>query len=89
MHDAMFENHNDLSRKSLLAIAGGVGLDMKRFITDLDAPDTKRTVAHDMADGEKAGVEGTPTVFINGRRYNGSLALDAIKPVLEGMLKGK
>lgn len=87
MHDAMFANHADLSRKSLLEIAGGLGMDMKRFTADLDSPETKRTVARDMADGEKAGVEGTPTVFINGRRYNGSLDLANIKPILEAELK--
>ena len=36
---------------------------------------------------ELAGVEGTPTVFLNGQKYNGDLAPDAIKPVIDGELK--
>jgi protein-disulfide isomerase len=56
-------------------------------VADLDSAVVKKTVATDVADGEKAGVEGTPTVFINGQRYNGDLDLAAIKPVIEAELK--
>ena len=87
MHDALFAHRQDLSRPALLAIAGRIGLDVKRFTTDLDSADVKRTMTRDLADGEQAGVEGTPTIFIDGRRYNGSLTLEAIRPVLESELK--
>jgi protein-disulfide isomerase len=40
-----------------------------------------------MEDGDRAGVEGTPTVFINGRKYNGALDLPAIRPVIDEQLK--
>jgi protein-disulfide isomerase len=40
-----------------------------------------------VGDALKAGVEATPTIFINGQKYNGELLLDAIRPVLEGELK--
>ncbi|HLK63173.1 MAG TPA: thioredoxin domain-containing protein [Bryobacteraceae bacterium] len=87
MHDALFANRERLSRRTILELAGGLGLDMKKFTADLDSPETKKTVARDVADGDKAGVEGTPTVFINGQRYNGSLELPAIKKVLDDKLK--
>jgi len=87
LHDKMFANRTTLSRKNILAWAGQLGIDMKRFETDMDSPVVKKAVARDLADGEKAGVEDTPTVFINGQRYNGELALDAIRPVIEGELK--
>ena len=38
----------------------------------------------DMQDGDKAGVEGTPTVFINGQHYNGSLELEPMRAVIDG-----
>jgi len=41
----------------------------------------------DMQDGEKAGVEGTPTVFINGQHYTGSLELEPMRTVIEAELK--
>jgi protein-disulfide isomerase len=87
LHDVMFKNHNGLSRKAILGWAGGLGLDMKRFEADLDSDAVKKLVARDMMDGDKAGVEGTPTVYINGKRYNGELALDASRPVIEAELK--
>ena len=54
---------------------------------DLDSDAIKKAVARDLADGDKAGVEGTPTVFINGQRFNGELALDSVRPVIEAELK--
>jgi protein-disulfide isomerase len=87
MHDVMFANRPKLSRESILAWAKEIGLDMKRFTADLDSDAIKKAVARDRANGDKAGVEGTPTVFLNGQRYNGDLAPDAIKPVIEGELK--
>ena len=82
MHDLMFAGRADLSRNSLMAMAQKAGLDMKKFAADLDSPQTRQIVAKDQADGDNAGVEGTPTVYINGQRYNGSLALGAIRNVL-------
>jgi protein-disulfide isomerase len=87
MHDVMFANRPKLSRQSILAWAKEIGLDMSRFTADLDSDAIKKAVARDRATGDKAGVEGTPTVFLNGQRYNGDLAPDAIKPVIEGELK--
>ena len=83
MHDALFANRERLSRKTILDLATGLGLDMKRFTADLDSPEIRKAVARDIGDGDHAGVEATPTVFINGQRYNGSLELAAIKPILD------
>lgn len=87
MHYALFANREKLSRKTILDLATGLGLDMKRFTADLDSPQTKKAVARDVEDGDKAGVEATPTVFIDGQRYNGSLAFEAVKPIIETELK--
>jgi protein-disulfide isomerase len=87
LHDQMFNSHGKLSRQMILDWAQGLRIDMKRFTAEMDAEATKKAVARDQADGEKAGVEGTPTVFVNGQRYNGELALEAFKPVLEAELK--
>ena len=83
----MFANRTNLSRPAILTLAGKVGLDLKRFTADLDSDKTRLTVARDEADGDKAGVEGTPTVFINGQRYNGSLELEPMRKVIDGKLK--
>jgi protein-disulfide isomerase len=87
MHDVMFANRQRLSRQSILGWAKDIGLDMKRFTADLDSEVIRKAVLRDQADGDKAGVEGTPTVFLNGQKYNGDLAPDAIKPVIDSELK--
>jgi protein-disulfide isomerase len=87
LHDVMFAHRNALSRKAILGWAGTLGLDTKKFEADLDSEAVKKNVARDLADGEKAGVEGTPTVFVNGQRYNGELDLSSFKSVLDAELK--
>ncbi|MBV8553128.1 MAG: DsbA family protein [Acidobacteriaceae bacterium] len=87
MYDAMFRNHDDLSRTNILAMANTNGLDMTRFQNDLDSTEVRETVVRDVQDGDRAGVEGTPTIFINGQRYNGPIALSYLKPILDAELK--
>jgi len=44
-------------------------------------------VEKELAQGEKAGVLGTPTLFVNGKHYNGTLDAAALEQVLQGELK--
>jgi protein-disulfide isomerase len=87
MYDAMFAAHDDLSRDNLLALAQKNGLDLKRFQADLDSTEVKEAITRDVQDGDKAGVSGTPTLFIDGQKYNGPIDLESLKPVLEAELK--
>lgn len=87
MHDAMFAHHDDLSRNAILTLAKENGLDVERFQTDIDSTEVHETVVRDVQDGNKAGVEGTPTIFVNGQRYNGPIVFDALKPVFDAQLK--
>jgi protein-disulfide isomerase len=87
MHDALFAHRRELSPRTILALARDAGLDMNRFEADLDSAETKKTIAKDLDDGDRAGVEGTPSIFINGRKYNGGLDLAAIRPIIDAELK--
>ncbi len=87
MHDAMFSGRPDLSRPAILALASAIGLDMKRFEADLDSPEVRKAVAHDLEDGSSVGVMATPTLFVDGQHYNGPIKLEALKPILEAELK--
>jgi protein-disulfide isomerase len=89
MHDALFAHHDDLSESSVLAIAKGLGLDMARFQADLKSPAIQQTLQRDIADGDRAGVPGTPTLYIDGQRLNGPVTLEVLKPVVEAELKPK
>ena len=87
MYDGLFAQKGNLSRKGVLALAAGAGLDMKQFQADLDSPTIKQAVDRDMTDGEHIGVDSTPTLFMNGQRYNGPITVAALKPVLDQELK--
>jgi protein-disulfide isomerase len=87
MHDAMFSLQGNLSRQRILALANGIGLDMNRFQADLGSPDIKRAVDKEIAEGEHIGVDSTPTLFVDGRRFNGALTVAGLKPIIDAQLK--
>jgi protein-disulfide isomerase len=89
LHDLMFANRTKLSPGAIHFWADSLKLDMKKFDADLQSPAVKKQVLKDLEDGEKAGVEGTPTLYVDGQRYNGDLDLAKIKPVIDGELKKK
>jgi protein-disulfide isomerase len=72
-HDLLFENQAGLARDNLFAFARDLGLDMPRFRTCLDAPETVDLVREDVRAGSALGIQSTPTIFINGRRIQGAL----------------
>jgi protein-disulfide isomerase len=87
MYDAMFATHDGLAKDNLMALAQKNGLDLKRFEADLDSTEVKEAITRDVQDGDRAGVAGTPTLFIDGQRYNGPIELESLKPVLDAELK--
>ena len=87
MHDALFASHGDLRRPTVLALASGIGMDMKRFEADVDSAEVRKVVARDLEDGSNVGVMSTPTIFIDGQHYNGMIKLETLKPILDAELK--
>lgn len=69
----LFQNQSALDTPSLVGYAARLGLDQGEFERCLASPAAAAKVAADVAAGAKAGVESTPTFFINGRRVPGSL----------------
>jgi len=72
MHDWIFEHELPLSAQSVQEHARSLGLDMKRFGRDVEAEETVQRVEQDIAAARRNGVTGTPTVFIDGMRYDGA-----------------
>ena len=66
MHKAMFANQAKLLAADLVETAGTLGMDKDKFKTCLDTGKFRSEVQKDFQDGQKAGVSGTPTFFING-----------------------
>ena len=75
MHDIIFANQDALDDGDLVGYAAKIGLDVAKFKADYKAAAQMQAVDKDRADGDEAGVDGTPAVFVNGRRANGRYAL--------------
>lgn len=78
MHDCLYEHQNALTRDDLESYAAELGLDIERFVQELDAGTYENRVREDILSAENNGVTGTPTFFINGERYDGALDFDAL-----------
>ena len=87
LHDRMYANFRQINRANIFAWATQSGLDMTRFKADLDAHKYAARVHTEEQEGEVAGVEGTPTFFINGKRFNGVFEVNAIAPLVMSELK--
>ena len=64
----LFLQQNSLSNNKYLEIAQNIGLDVKEFSLDMMRPSIRKKVEQDINDAKKAGVTGTPTIFVNGRK---------------------
>ena len=69
MHDTLFEHQDALQPENLDKYAMQLGLDMPKFRAAMKSKETRKQIDADKAEGVKAGVDGTPSVFVSGRRY--------------------
>ncbi len=84
MHDLLFANPSKVQRPDLLAYAERLGLDMVQFEKDLNSDRVKQLIAADLAEGNKAGVSGTPSYTINGKAYSGTKSLAQLIELIAG-----
>jgi len=71
MHDELFSNQRHLEPADLRGHAERLGLDLARFDTDLLDRAVAARIERDVDSGERSGVDGTPSLFIDGIRYGG------------------
>jgi protein-disulfide isomerase len=87
MHDALFENQDALEESDLVRYATVVGLDVPRFVREMNEGRYAPRVREDFLGGARSGVNGTPTFFVNGYRHDGGYDLasliDSIEDVAE------
>ncbi len=72
MHDYIFHHQHTLEDADLERFAAAVGLDHARYVQDVNDQRVLSRIQTDMEGGERSGVGGTPTFFINGILYEGS-----------------
>jgi protein-disulfide isomerase len=69
MHDLLFRRQNALADHDLAAHAASIGLDGDRFRADFADRRGLPRIERDIESGVRSGVQGTPTIFINGNRH--------------------
>lgn len=84
MHDRLFANRRALSDSQLERHARELGLDVERWRKDFSGADLSKHVKDEMSQGSKLGVSGTPTFFINGKRYSGAMSVDQLRGLVAG-----
>ena len=88
MHDLLFEHQAALEDSDLIGYAKTLALDAGRMKDELAAGTHANRVRQDFRSGVRSGVNGTPTFFIEGARYDGSWDLDALVEALERAAEG-
>jgi len=83
MHDLLFKNQDALSDANLIEYAEQIGLDKDMFQRDLEGGRFKDRVDEDYRSGERSGVNGTPTFYINGKRYDGPWDIESLVEEIE------
>jgi protein-disulfide isomerase len=89
LHDAMFADQKALGVDQLKAKAAELGMDAEKFGTCVDSSKYAAQVNTDLAEGQKAGVSGTPALFVNGRFLNGAVPFEELARIIDDELARK
>jgi len=82
-HDKLYENAPKASLEHLKAFAQEVGLDVPAFEQCVASGKHRAAVQRDVEEGQRLGVTGTPTFFINGRQLSGAQPLESFARVVD------
>lgn len=86
MHDILYQNQENLDRASLLSYAKRVGLDINRFEEDIQSKTVSDKVENDFESGVRSGVNGTPSFYINKKKYEGDWSQQELTDYLKDQL---
>ena len=87
MHDLLFENQDQLGLPLYQELAGTLGLSVSALIAALKEGKFTAKVRSDFSGGVRSGVNGTPTFFINGVRYDGPVDVISMSEALAYVLE--
>ena len=85
-HDLLFVAQPAFSRADLLTYARRLAIPEAAFATCLDSGRFRNAVRADAQEGRSAGVTGTPTFFVNGRRLVGAQPVEAFRDAVQNAL---
>ncbi len=78
----LYEGFDSFAPERLPGWAAAVGIDEAAFKTQLKSPQTRTALVASYKEGRRNGVDATPTLFINGAKYDGRLDIDTLVEVL-------
>ena len=87
MYRILMANQTALKDANLTSYAQSLGLDMSKWTTCAQDPKQQAEVEGDLQDGLKAGVNGTPSFFVNGIRLSGGFGFDQFKEMIDRELQ--
>lgn len=84
----LFRNQSALGVDKLKQYATELGLDRAKFDAALDSGKFAEKIQRDLADGRKLGINGTPTLYVNGKRISDN-SYESLKSAVEAALKAE
>jgi protein-disulfide isomerase len=88
MHDLLFEHQNRLGAADLENYASQLGIGSGGFLDVIRSTEKTRQVQDDFMSGVRSGVNGTPTFFLNGMRYDGPWDYQDLVAAIESSMRG-
>ncbi len=85
-HDLLFVAQPAFSKTDLLGYAARLGLPAESFAACLESGRHREAVRADLVEAQAAGVRGTPTFFVNGKRLVGAQPLAAFRAAIQEAL---
>ena len=91
MHDVLFEKQDEWSesdnpKKFFDTYAKDLKLDMKKFSTDVTSAEVKAKVEKDVISGTEAGVNSTPSFFLNGVKLKNPGSYDEFAGIIKAAI---
>ena len=83
MHDLLYRHQAEFSDELFPRLAGKLGLDSAELSKALKAKTYRSAVQHDMDSGDKAGVQATPSFFVNGKLLQGGSDYESIRSAID------
>jgi protein-disulfide isomerase len=86
MHDLLFRRQRALGGRDLQAYAREVGIDASAVASAVETHQYRERIERDVQSGDESGVEGTPSLFINGLTYDGEVTVEELTSAIEEAL---
>jgi protein-disulfide isomerase/uncharacterized membrane protein len=84
-HDLVYANQTQLSDGSFFQFAQSLQLDVREFENCWKNAGSLAPVEKDIGQGNQLGVQGTPAIYLNGRKYTGPITLSALKTAISDL----